>query len=170
VTPPLPSTDLWKFFEEKATQQKETTFKLVTWIVGFAGVLLGFIVMQGFEKGFEKIAHTIMVILFCAVGVGFTLMTFLIVRDHGQHIIRTEQRAIAAQAGKSDLKDINEEADKNAKDEPLPWICRQLLTVVAIFGTLFLVGALFASYALVCLLLKGPHPYCRVATVLSCLG
>jgi hypothetical protein len=170
VTPTLPaSIDLWKFFEDKAEQQKETTFKLVTWIVGFAGVLLGFTVTQGFEKGFEKIAHPIMVLVFGLVGFGFALITLLIVRDHGRHIRRTERRACAAQQGKSDPQDMKE-ADNDAKRDPLPWICCQLLAVIAVFGLAFLGLALFASYALVCHLRGLPDSDCRIVTVLSCLG
>ena len=37
-----PSIDLWKFFEERGAEQKESLFKLITWIIGFAAVVLGF--------------------------------------------------------------------------------------------------------------------------------
>jgi hypothetical protein len=37
-----PSIDLWKFFEERGAEQKESLFKLITWIIGFAAVVLCF--------------------------------------------------------------------------------------------------------------------------------
>lgn len=54
---PSTEVDLWKFFEARASELKESMFKMVTWIIGFAAVLLGFAVKEGFEKGLASVAH-----------------------------------------------------------------------------------------------------------------
>ena len=41
-----PSIDLWKFFEERGAEQKESLFKLITWIIGFAAVVFGFAIKR----------------------------------------------------------------------------------------------------------------------------
>jgi hypothetical protein len=48
---PTPNVDHWKYFEDRATALKEAMFKTVTWIMGFAAVLFGFAVKEGFEGG-----------------------------------------------------------------------------------------------------------------------
>jgi hypothetical protein len=49
----LVTTDLWKFCEERAAQQKASVYQLVTWITGFAAVVLGFAVKEGYEWTFH---------------------------------------------------------------------------------------------------------------------
>src|SRR5262245_52387079 len=127
------SADLWKFFEEKGAQQKASLFKLATWLLGFAAVILGFAVKEGFEKGLEKLAHPFMVFILGLIGLGVIVHTFIIVWDHGRHINRTFARADAARKGESVPQKIWEEGDK-AESEPLPSICRQLLWVIGSFG------------------------------------
>jgi hypothetical protein len=159
--PTTASTDLWKFFEEKGAQQKESMFKLVTWIIGFTGVILGYAVSQGFEKGLEKLAHPRMVFVLGLAGFFVTLSTFWIVRDHGQHINRTYARADAARHGESAPQKIWD-AGKAAEDDPLPPICRQLLFVVRVFGASFLACAIVGLLGML-----GLYP---VVTANSCLA
>jgi hypothetical protein len=135
-SPNAASTDLWKFFEQRGAEQKESLFKLVTWIVGFAAVVLGFAVKEGFEKGLEKIAHPFMLFILGCVGLAVVVHAFFIVRDHGRHINRTFARADAARDGESAPLKIWQ-AGKEAEDEWLPPICRQLLYVVGAFGLVF---------------------------------
>jgi len=132
------STDLWKFFEQRGAEQKESLFKLVTWIVGLAAVVLGFAVKEGFEKGLEKITHPFMLFILGCVGLAVVVHAFFIVREHGQHINRTFARADKARDGESAPKKIWQ-AGKDAEGGPLPPICRQLLKVVGTFGLAFVV-------------------------------
>jgi flagellar motor component MotA len=64
-------------------------FKLVTWIVGFAAVVLGFAVKEGFEEGLEKIHHPFMLFILGCAGLAVVVLALYIVRDHGRHINRT---------------------------------------------------------------------------------
>jgi hypothetical protein len=113
-------------------------FKLVTWIVGFAAVVLGFAVKEGFGPGLEKIAHPRMLFILGCVGLAVIINAYVIVRDHGRHINRTFARADAARDGESAPLKIWQ-AGKNVEGDPLPPICRQLLYVVCAFGLVFLV-------------------------------
>lgn len=52
------SIDLWKFFEERGGKLKEAMFRVVTWIVGFAGAILAFAIKEGFEKGMKSVSQS----------------------------------------------------------------------------------------------------------------
>ena len=147
-SPGMASTDLWKFFEQRGAEQKESLFKLVTWIVGYAAVVLGFAVKEGFEKGLEKIAHPFMVSILGCVGLAVVVLAFFIVRDHGLHINRTFARADAARDGESAPVKIWQ-AGKEAEGESLPLICWQLLYVVGAFGLVFAAFIVLGLCALV---------------------
>src|SRR5262245_31815527 len=133
---PSTSIDLWKFFEERGAAQKESMFKLITWIVGFAAVVLGFAVKEAFEKGLEKIAHPFMLFILGFVGLAVITLAFFLVREHGQHINRTFRRADKAMGGESVPKNIWDAGEK-AKDDSLPQICWQLLSVLGAFALVF---------------------------------
>lgn len=74
LPPDTASTDLWKFFETRGAEQKESLFKLVTWIVGFAAVVLGFAVKEGLGPGLEKIVHPRMLFILGCSGSPSLLM------------------------------------------------------------------------------------------------
>jgi len=132
------SIDLWKFFEQRGAEQKESLFKLVTWIVGFAAVNLGFTVKEGFQSKYETIAHPGLLVILSGVGLVVLVHAFFIVRDHGRHINRTFARADAARDGKVAPREIWA-AGKKAEGEPLPPICKQLLIAVGMFALAFAV-------------------------------
>src|SRR6195256_3328031 len=90
------SIDLWKFFEQRGAEQKESLFKLATWIVGFAAVVLGFAVKEAFEKGLEKVANPRMLLILVCVGLAVFIHAFVNTRDHARHTNRPFARADAA--------------------------------------------------------------------------
>jgi hypothetical protein len=130
------STDLWKFFEQRGAEQKESMFRLVTWIIGLAAVVLGFAIKEGFEKGLEKVAHARLLLIVSFVGLFVMVHAVFVICDHGRHINRTFARADAARDGQSAPLKIWEAGNK-AEGGPLPPICRQLLFVVAGFALCF---------------------------------
>jgi hypothetical protein len=158
--PTTTSTDLWKFFEEKGAQQKESMFKLVTWIVGFAAVILGFAVKEGFEKGLGKVAHPFMVLVLGGAGFLVIVSTIFIIYDHGRHINRTFARADAARNGESAPWRIWQ-AGKKVEGERLPPVCRQLLWVIALFGVAFAICIGAGLFGLVGWWLPSPSIRCE---------
>jgi hypothetical protein len=131
------STDLWKFFEERGANQKDSMFKLFTWIIGFAAVVLAFAFTEGFEKGFETVKHPWMLCMLSGVGLVVVLYAAVVVYDHGRHIDRTFARADAARGGKFDPQEIWQ-AGKNAEQWwRLPPICWELLFLIFAFAAAF---------------------------------
>jgi vacuolar-type H+-ATPase subunit I/STV1 len=131
-----PSIDLWKFFEERGAEQKESLFKLITWIIGFAAVVLGFAIKEGFDRNL-KADHPRLVFLLGVVGFVVVFHAILIVLDHGWHINRTLARANKARDGESAPRKIWDAGDIAGRKWSLPPICTQLLFVVGLFAAGF---------------------------------
>jgi hypothetical protein len=129
--------DLWKFFEEKVVEQKASLFKLITWIIGFAAVVLGFAIKEGFDRNL-KVGHPRLVFLLGVVGFVVCFHAFLIVLDHGWHINRTLAHVKAAQDGESAPRKIWNAGDIVFECKwSVPAICNQLLFVVGLFAAGF---------------------------------
>jgi hypothetical protein len=137
-SPNTASTDLWKFLEERGANQKESMFKLVTWIIGFAAVILGFAFKEGFDKGFENVEHPRMLLILGCLGLAVIFHAFVVVYDHGRHIERTFARADEARRGVFDPQRIWEAGKKaDRKWWQLPPICWELLIVIIAFAVAF---------------------------------
>ena len=141
------SVDLWKFFEERGAKLKENMFKVVTWIIGFAAIVLGYTVKEGFAKGLVNAEYPGMVICFSLIGLLLLGHAVLVIRDYGEHINRTFNRAEKAMSGESLPKKIWEAGEK-AKCQNLPPVCRHLLVIVSFFGAGFFALTILALKAL----------------------
>ena len=104
-------------------------------MVGFAAVILGYTIKEGFKSGLE-IAHPRLLIILSLVGIAVLTNALFIIRDHGRHINRTFARADAARNGESAPPKIWE-AGQKAEGDPLPPICKQLLIVIGMFVLAF---------------------------------
>jgi hypothetical protein len=111
---------------------------LVTWIVGFAAVILGFTLKEAFQGKYDTIAHPHLLIILGLAGLVVLVLAFFIVRDHGRHINRTFARADAARNGQSTPQKIWE-AGRRAEGAPLPQICKEMLITVGLFAVAFAV-------------------------------
>jgi hypothetical protein len=125
------SVDLWKFFEERGAKLKESMFSVVTWIMGFAVVVLGFAVKEGFDKGLMKVMFPGMVISLAVSGLLLLTLAVIVLSDYGDHINRTFARADAARDGASSPKKIWD-AGQKANGQKLPPVCRHLLGMVGL--------------------------------------
>jgi hypothetical protein len=132
------SIDLWKFLEKMGDEVKESLFKFVTWIIGFAAAILGFAIKEGFENGYGKVAHPLLVISVSLAGLLILVHATFIIFDHGRHINRTFGRADAARDGESSPQKIWDAGEREAQGKPIPSICRNLLIVVSLFALGFL--------------------------------
>ena len=131
------SIDLWKFFEERGAEQRGSLFKLVTWIIGFAAVVLGYAIKEGFDSNL-KVSHPRLVFLLGVVGFVVVFHAILIVLDHGWHINQTLARAKAARDGvESTPRKIWDVGEIAGSKWSLPPICNQLLFVVGLFAAGF---------------------------------
>jgi hypothetical protein len=135
-TTATPSTevDLWKFFESRASELKESMFKMVTWIIGFAAVLLGFAVKEGFEKGLASVAHPRLLMSVGVVGIVIVGHAVIVVVDYAKHLNRTFARSTAARE-RGSLAEIFAAGDgAKLTIRLLPPSCRDLLGVLALFA------------------------------------
>jgi hypothetical protein len=144
------SIELWKFFEERGGKLKESMFSVVTWIVGFAAVVLGFAVKEGFKKAsLTSVEAPAFVASLGVIGLLLLALAVLVIRDYGRHINRTFARADAARDGESSAKAIWE-AGKRGEEQGLPPVCRHLLAVVSLFSVGFALLVVLALAAWRC--------------------
>ena len=141
MPPPASSTsiDLWKFFEDRGSKLKDSMFGVVTWIVGLASAVLGFAVKEGFATGsaLTSITHPVSVVGLSIAGLLIVRFADIAVRDYGEHINRTFNRANAARNGESSPRRIWD-AGQEAVGKPLPLVCRPLRRVLGFFAAAFL--------------------------------
>lgn len=130
------SIDLWKFFEERGGKLKESMFQVVTWILGFASVVLGFAVEKGFGTGLASVTHPLLILVAGLGGLILLVHATIVIRDYGQHINRMFTRADSARSGEASPQEIWNAA-RGAECEPLPPVCRHLLVVVGLSAAAF---------------------------------
>jgi hypothetical protein len=76
-------------------------FKVVTWVIGFAAIVLGYTVKEAFAKGLLKAGYPGMVISFSIICLLLLGHAVLVIRDYGEHINRKFNRADEAKKGES---------------------------------------------------------------------
>lgn len=136
--------DLWKYFEDQASKLKDAMFTLVTWMIGLASALLGFIVNEGLSSNSSKVmvVHPLLVLCLSIAGLLIVRYAFIAVREHGRHMERNFKRAEAARGGESSLPEIWEAGEKGLKGA-LPGVCRHLHNILWLFAVGF--GLLFLA-------------------------
>lgn len=145
------SVDLWKFFEERGGRIKDSMFKVVTWIVGFAAIVLGFAVKEGFGAGLTSVKHPNMLVSLGFIGLVVVVHAAIVIRDYGEHINRTFARADAARDGETCPNKIWDKG-KTAEGRKLPPICSHYLIVVGLFGIGFALLIFLGLHANMCVL------------------
>ena len=70
--------ELWQYFEDKATRVKGAMFNTITWVIGFAAALLGFIFAKitDFDISKSKIPLPLLMILLSIAGLVICLYAF----------------------------------------------------------------------------------------------
>ena len=87
--------DLWKYFQGRADSLKESMFESVTWIIGFAAAVLGFVLAEFIDLNDSNmvINHRGLAILFCAVGIVFCIYALFLLGEFAAHIQGNWDRA-----------------------------------------------------------------------------
>jgi len=136
----LDYVDLWKYFESRGADVKNTMFSVVTWIIGFAAAVLGFLVKEfiGFQADALVILYPLPLIVVSLVGMCIVVYADILIRDFGEHINRNFDRADRAREGDRTVDEIwgGEESVQKAK-AGLPPICKRIRAVVWAFGGAF---------------------------------
>ena len=87
--------DLWKYFQAQAELLKANMFQSVTWIIGFAAAVLGFILAEfvDFEGSGIAVVNRVVAILFCVVGLVLCLYALFLLSEFAGHINRNWERS-----------------------------------------------------------------------------
>jgi len=80
--------ELWKYFEDKATSVKGAMFNTITWVIGFAAALLGFIFAKitDFDTSKALIPLPLLMILLSIAGLVICLYAFFALGESAKHI------------------------------------------------------------------------------------
>lgn len=81
----LDHVDLWKYFEERDARVKDTMFNVVTWIVGYAAVVLGLIVKEAvsLSAGPVGVSKPWTLTMLSAVGMVIVVYAYISLRGRG---------------------------------------------------------------------------------------
>jgi hypothetical protein len=144
--------ELWKYFESRGSQVKETMIQVTTWILGFAGVILGFIVKETVTISGDRIAVTNPTAMMALSLVGLLVMgyAFVILWDFADHINQIFDRADRARAtNRSLLQVLTLGVHERPSKSSVPKICRQIAWVLAALALFFVLSVTAALAALV---------------------
>ena len=117
---------------------KSTMFKVVTWILGFAALILGYIITEYSTLSSNNVTSAkLWSILFLgAIGIAIAYYSKIVICDFGDHINRNFDRADASRKGNLSLDEILEAGTtSHIFRKNLPEICKTLLNVS--YGFLF---------------------------------
>jgi hypothetical protein len=80
--------ELWKYFEARADDLKEHMFESVTWIIGFAAAVLGFIIGKfvDFSGPALAVKEEWLAVGFCGVGLLLCAYAGLMLAESADHI------------------------------------------------------------------------------------
>lgn len=89
--------ELWKYFQTRADQLKEDMFKTITWVIGFAAAVLGFIVNKfiNLDNTLTQplIINKSLTIVFCIVGLLLCIYAGFLLTEYAKHIKRNWDRS-----------------------------------------------------------------------------
>lgn len=143
------SVELWKFFEERGSKLKESMFMTVSWILGFSAAVLAFAVKEGFADGKATVANPGAMSLLVLAGFLLLMHAYFVVKDYGEHINRTFNRADAARKGETDPEMVWRAGDKY-KEQSTPQVCRYMLRTIGLFAAAFMLVLGLSLYLYFC--------------------
>lgn len=134
--------DLWKYFQSRADQLKDEMFKTLTWVIGFAAAILGFIVNNFVDLDpAAHISHKGAAVIFCLVGLVICIYAAFLLSEFAHHISRNWNRADQCKANVPGLIDIIKSPSSSSDRTSIP-IWWRIGGVVILFGMAFVSGLL----------------------------
>jgi hypothetical protein len=97
--------ELYQFYQSRADDIKAALFASVTWIIGFAAAVLGFVIVTFLDLTKEplKIKFPWLAMLFCVVGCALCVYALLLLYDGANHIRANWKRADECEEHVKDL-------------------------------------------------------------------
>jgi len=146
--------ELWGHFQEKADNIKEAMFKTITWIMGFASALLGFIflILTDYDCSKASISPRTLVLSLSTAGLVICLYAFLSIAESAKHIKSNWEYANNCYSNINNFHNIvtlKANIDKpNILKNWLSKIWNQLGIIVALFSLGFAVVLISSIYCL----------------------
>src|SRR5262245_45363913 len=144
--------ELWKYFQDRADKIKEAMFQTVTWTIGFAAALLGFLAVKltDFDESKAAVAVFWLILITAVAGLFICAYSCFAIHEAGRHIEENWQSAkrCKGQMGKQlqermQLQEILPPAaakgETEEKKKKFWYIWRQLYVIVALFAIAFVV-------------------------------
>jgi hypothetical protein len=130
---------LWMYFQDRADNIKEAMFKTVTWIVGYAAALLGFIflILTNYDTAKAAVARSSVVGLAAVAGLVICLYSWFALSEAAKHIQSNWAQANRCGEKVDGLAAITHSGDNKQQSTMKIW--DQLRIIVALFGIGFLV-------------------------------
>jgi hypothetical protein len=132
--------ELWKYFQDKATSIKGAMFNTITWIIGFAGALLGFIFVKvtDFELSKASIPLSLLMISISCAGIAICFFAFFALGESAKHIKNNWGYADICRDNIGGLSKIVFTQEVEKKDK-VTAIWNQLAIIVLFFLVAFIV-------------------------------
>jgi hypothetical protein len=141
--------DLWRYYEDRADHLKQSMFTTITWILGFASLLLGFLAERLGKSTSVPRADSWNLLVLAGVAVsGLILCGYCVIllREHAEHIQRNWDRATAFKRHIGRLEEVLSSVPPGPRRSSRP-VWTQVGFVVHAFGLAFVVilGLLLAG-------------------------
>ena len=129
--------ELWKYFQDKAISVKGAMFNTVTWIIGFAAALLGFIFakISDFDPFNSEIPLPLLMIMLSIAGIVICVYAFFAIGESAKHIRKNWNRADRCM---EKIEGIDEIVTEGSEHNKYIEIWNQLRIVVTIFLVSFI--------------------------------
>jgi hypothetical protein len=144
--------DLWKYFQDRADNVKEAMFHSVTWSIGFAAAVFGFIITTRLDL--SKWRFTAPESVAGASFLGFLLCVYslILVEESRKHILSNWDRAKCCKSQIIGLDAIldcvppeSKSPERKSSDEnPMRYVWNQVFCVIDVFTVLFVVLFIWA--------------------------
>lgn len=138
--------DLWKYFDQKASEIKGAMFTTTTWIIGFAAALLGFLFAKLMDHNpvVALIPISLLMKLVSYSGMVLCIYAFFAIHESAKHI-KSNWRYADNCKGMMDTKFFNFIIPKKSKNNALQ-IWDRLYIIVGIFLTSFFIIFLWSIF------------------------
>lgn len=143
--------DLWKYFQDRATSVKGAMFNTLTWVIGFAAILLGFIFTNLAKNEETKAPVTLETLMIFAslAGLALCLYAFFAICESAKHIQKNWVFADNCKDKISGLDKILKIDSDDGQKAAMP-VWKRLGIIVGLFTSAFVVILGYAIFKVIC--------------------
>jgi hypothetical protein len=127
---------LWMYFEDRADKIKEEMFKTLTWTVGFAAALLGFIFhnLTSHDTAKATAPLSLAIIIPAAAGLVICLYSWFMLSESAKHVKGNWERAKSFEENVEDLGKLIHGSSRKTDKTMKIWHRLQIIVVLFAIG------------------------------------